>query len=416
MAEEDTIQLSMQLQLLLGEAHTSTGSTGAIVSFLQVHSSDLKRIVQCGDGATMLELSAVYACNVDLVLTLLAAGAVPAVGVDLYSNLLCNASLFDLNGDVLDDAAIARRLVSMRDEYGLRLPRSEFMSDATSYCAQFDRLECLRVMLEVDPQSGGYTQHDHYSLLHSAARRCKRRIVHYLLESGWTLDGLDLNSRGLSPLGCSMMQFLDTADAAARICDTLDALLSSHVHAAPLVLASGLCDLDMPGNVMGLDRLDLAVLVRMHVAVCAAVRCHSGLPRRVLGSNYNACFVLRVDTDAVDGSLFPFRTLPLDEHVAAVYLPDPLRLCGTVMLPLVRDDTQTMEAVPQRALHFAATVDVLCQVEQVLHADLEAQRWVRNGCMHVLHHSGICIVTCVSPTLRHWAWMRRRHAVYLARR
>lgn len=428
--------LKVQLQHLLHQLRRTPGDTTDVRSFLQVNTIDLKSIVA---DAPFLVRTAAYTRHPDIVLALLDARAKHDFRIDLYSILLAHDTLFDLNGDVLDDAGIAARLRDMYEKHGLRRVTVDsevagHMASLIDWCVLRDRLECLRVMIEVDSQSRGYTSWCHESLLHLAARYCKPRIMEHLMQSGWGLETHDLNRDRLSPLGSCMFaagcfesaESSDCADAAGICTANLSILLQHTADAVRVVRASGLCDMPVVGSTPDIEAdrgcaMPSPAVARIHVYVCAAVNAVSVLPRRVLGSSDAKS--LRISSPAI------FRAIHLDEHVTTtvdrqVYLPDPLRLREAVDPPTLQQrhgvplDRIMMTELPSRStssasFRFAAAVDALCVVEDLARSD--RGRWSR---AHLLYESNsdVPIVTGISPTLRHWAWMRRRHALHARRR
>lgn len=117
-----------ELDRLLDRLERTPQQPGAVVSFLEAHASDV--MPSLSTTVTLLFMSkAASAGQPDVLLRIvaLAPKSVEGAGArvsafDLFSDVLENTTVYDLNGDKLDDAGIARRLRVMYEMYGLRVP------------------------------------------------------------------------------------------------------------------------------------------------------------------------------------------------------------------------------------------------------------------------------------------------------
>lgn len=328
-------------------------------ALIRQHSSagTLTSLVQLNDDEAGLVTCAACTADMDLLLTLIRAGARPSDDEDDVYGALAALCLMNASGQLLPDSAIASYLTQLHDA-GLRVPDlNRRCSRGALQFARRGRVACVQAMLRIDPharESSGSPG----TLLHASASACQAAVVTFLLSQGWSSQrSTPLQSTGLTPVGLCL-----TARARVpllAVLDTLTALLEGVEDARDLVLNCGLFaaprtrrrSKDAPLSLCTVERVRVLMylcgaLGAYPIPVCATAKCPS--------------------TDGVS----ELHTLHMEEHLlhSRVYVRDAYRFNADASL----------------------AVQVAVAADHILLPNSNSN---------------------ASPTLRAWAWMRRLHAV-----
>lgn len=330
--------------------------------------------------ASMLSLATALA-DVELMLIMVRAGARPHANEDVYGRLVSaieNATpLVDATGAVLDDAALAPYLKALHDG-GLRIPRAMrgSVSTVSAILAAAGMVECVRVVIDVlDPFARGLASAiQGNNLMRVAARAAQAQMCAFLLQQGWTARRCwSRRWTGYDPL-VDVLYSRQNMGAATAVCDTIAVLLADEEDVRDVILDMGICE---PGKLPWLAT-PLPFQVRMLLRICSAVGAYPSITTAWLRSEDRRMF------PALDGVslMTPFRRDPMEAHHDGIYLRDPLRIgCDSAI-----------------AVAWAVGIDCAFWSETLDEGVRELQ------------------VVGVSCTLRVWAYMRRRHAVFFRQR
>lgn len=349
-----------------------------------------KQLVDGSESPSLLQL-AVAALDAHILDVLLAARARPADHEDVYVTTVQRAHLHG------GDETAARMLLTLH-AHGIPLPACSnhagggCLSNAAWLAAYRGLHNCLRVLASIDPSiREGNCWKSNGSILHACALGGCKRLASTLLQNEMVqLPPLRrLNSANMTATEVALC--MGGSASKEHICATVDVLLAHVANASPDLEA--LCEPYIPfGATPPAQACMIACLstmwrIRMIMHVCASMHSYPAAIRVAFLLGHRARVphsyeIMRTSPQCL-------RSIRMDEHVHAVYLPDPLRVCA--------------HAGSRIAARMAVYIDAICVV-RALPSWVRPANFVQYHTFHWQPHS-------VGTTMRTWAFHRRVHVL-----